>query len=393
MIHILFTGGTISMQRDAAAGGNVPAHGGEALVRLAPGIERIAPFRIEDWARMPACHFGPDRLWALRERVRELAESGEVSGIVITHGTDILEETAYLLDRTLDRRVPVALTGAMRTSSDDGWDGPRNLRDAVTVAASPSSAGRGAMVVFAGQVFAGAHRGEEPCDRRRRVLRAARRADRAGGRRSGDRTPRRREATPAPIRLDVASRAGGARADGGGRRRRRARPRPARARRRGDRGLRQRQRAARRRSGHRALAGGGEAGGAREPLLVGPGDAGLRLRRRRRAHHGDGRDPGRARARRPRRGWSSPSRSRPACRTARHELPRAGAGPRGGARDRPGARGRRPRGLVRRRGAPRHAAGRPPLRLRSRHLGHAGGGAAPVPPHRGDRRSSTARSA
>lgn len=155
MIHILFTGGTISMQRDPTAGGNVPAHSGEALMRLAPGIERIAPVRIEDWARMPACHFDQVRLWALRERVRELAASDEVSGIVITHGTDILEETAYLLDRTLDGRIPVAITGAMRTSSDEAWDGPRNLRDAVTVAASSSSAGRGTMVVFAGQVFAG----------------------------------------------------------------------------------------------------------------------------------------------------------------------------------------------------------------------------------------------
>jgi L-asparaginase len=155
MIHILFTGGTISMQRDAAAGGNVPAHGGAALMRLAPGIERTAPVRIEDWARMPACHFDHARLWAMRERVRELAESGEASGIVVTHGTDILEETAYLLDRTLEGRVPVAITGAMRTSSDDGWDGPRNLRDAVAVAAAAASAGRGAMVVFAGQVFAG----------------------------------------------------------------------------------------------------------------------------------------------------------------------------------------------------------------------------------------------
>lgn len=124
-------------------------------MRLAPGIERIAPVRIEDWARMPACHFDQVRLWALRERVRELAASDEVSGIVITHGTDILEETAYLLDRTLDGRIPVAITGAMRTSSDEAWDGPRNLRDAVTVAASSSSAGRGTMVVFAGQVFAG----------------------------------------------------------------------------------------------------------------------------------------------------------------------------------------------------------------------------------------------
>lgn len=155
MIHILFTGGTISMQRDDAAGGNIPAHDGEALVALAPGIERIAPLRIEDWARLPACHLDQDRLWALRERVRAIAESGEAAGAVITHGTDILEETAYLLDRTLPRAFPVALTGAMRTSSDTAWDGPRNLRDAVAVAACPASRGRGAVVVFDGQVFAG----------------------------------------------------------------------------------------------------------------------------------------------------------------------------------------------------------------------------------------------
>jgi L-asparaginase len=155
VIHILFTGGTISMQRDAAAGGNVPAHGGEDLVRLVPGIDRIARLRIEDWARMPAGHFDLARLWALRERVRALAASGDVNGIVITHGTDVLEETAYLLDRTLDRRIPVVVTGAMRTSSDTEWDGPRNLSDAVTVAGSPASLGRGAMVAFAGRVFAG----------------------------------------------------------------------------------------------------------------------------------------------------------------------------------------------------------------------------------------------
>lgn len=156
MIHLLFNGGTISMHRDAAAGGNVPAHGGEALVGFAPELSRVGPYRIEDWARLPACHFGPDRLWALRERVRAVGESGEVAGIVVTHGTDILEETAYLLARTLDPRVPVAITGAMRTSSDAGWDGPRNLVDAARVASAPASAGRGAMVVFHGRVYAGA---------------------------------------------------------------------------------------------------------------------------------------------------------------------------------------------------------------------------------------------
>ena len=120
MIHLLFTGGTISMQRDPAAGGNVPTHGGEALVAFAPGLDAIAPYRIENWARLPACHLGPDKLWALRERVGEIARSGEVTGIVVTHGTDTIEETAYLLARTVPAAVPVAITGAMRTSSDEG---------------------------------------------------------------------------------------------------------------------------------------------------------------------------------------------------------------------------------------------------------------------------------
>ena len=158
MIHLLFTGGTISMQHDAAAGGNVPVHGGERLVALVPGLERISPYRIENWARLPASHMGPERLWALRDRVRELQTGGAAErpqGIVITHGTDTLEETAYLLARTLDPAVPVVLTGAMRTAGDPEWDGSRNLQDAAGVAASPASAGRGAMVVFAGSVFAG----------------------------------------------------------------------------------------------------------------------------------------------------------------------------------------------------------------------------------------------
>src|SRR5918998_2345015 len=114
MIHLLFTGGTISMRRDEVAGGNVPAHGGEALVGFTQGLDRISPYRVENWAMLPAAHLGPDRLWQLRERVRAVAESGEVGGIVITQGTDIMEESAYLLDRTLSHSVPIAITGAMR---------------------------------------------------------------------------------------------------------------------------------------------------------------------------------------------------------------------------------------------------------------------------------------
>jgi L-asparaginase len=155
MIHVLFTGGTISMQYDAAAGGNVPTHGGEALLALAPAVASVAQLRVENWARMPACHLMPEDLWRLRQRVHALDADPAVHGIVITHGTDILEETAYLLDRTLEPRVPVVVTGAMRTSDDAAWDGARNLTDAVRVAAHRGAAGRGAMVVFAGRVWQG----------------------------------------------------------------------------------------------------------------------------------------------------------------------------------------------------------------------------------------------
>ena len=142
MIHLLFTGGTISMQRDPAAGGNVPAHGGEALVAFAPGLERDRAVPDRELGQAPGV---PSRsrpaLGAARAGAARSPRSGEVSGIVVTHGTDTLEETAYLLARTLPASVPVAITGAMRTSSDEGWDGPRNLLDAARVAAEPGERG------------------------------------------------------------------------------------------------------------------------------------------------------------------------------------------------------------------------------------------------------------
>ncbi len=155
MIQIVFTGGTISMRRDASAGGNVPALGGEALVAMAPELAELGPIRIDDWGRYPACHMGPAKLWELRNHVAQVIADPEVEGVVVTHGTDTLEETAYLLARTLPSEKPICITGAMRTSSDAEWDGPRNLSDAVRVARDERSRGRGTMVVFAGLILPG----------------------------------------------------------------------------------------------------------------------------------------------------------------------------------------------------------------------------------------------
>ncbi|MGQ0703195.1 MAG: asparaginase [Gemmatimonadales bacterium] len=155
MIHLLATGGTIAMQRSSAAGGIVPALGGrELLARV--GAWGPEPVEVEDWERLPAVHRGPAELMALRERVGELVSAPNPPiGIVITHGTDTLEETAYLLARTLPGDIPIVVTGAMRTSSDPDWDGPRNLRDAIRVALARDARGRGAMVVFAGRILPG----------------------------------------------------------------------------------------------------------------------------------------------------------------------------------------------------------------------------------------------
>src|SRR4029453_5874701 len=158
MIHLIFTGGTISMQRDAAAGGKVPSLDGRALVNMAPELPGLAPLKIDDWGRYPACHMDQAKLWELREHVRSVATGPKAprppSGILITHGTDTIEETGFLLARTLDLELPVVITGAMRTSGDPGWDGPRNLTDAVRVATDPGSRNRGGMAAFAGQLFA-----------------------------------------------------------------------------------------------------------------------------------------------------------------------------------------------------------------------------------------------
>ena len=155
MIKIVFTGGTISMRVDAAQGGAVPALSGKEIMAATRGIERVAPVELDDWGAFPGPHMTLERMWALRARIAEHLAASGVDGVVVAHGTDSLEESAYLVARSLDGAKPVVFTGAMRTASDLGWDGPSNLLDAVRVAASDAARGYGAMVVMGGRVFAG----------------------------------------------------------------------------------------------------------------------------------------------------------------------------------------------------------------------------------------------
>jgi L-asparaginase len=153
MIVLLFTGGTISMRHDASVGGAVPSLTGHDILAMAPGIDRLASLEVDDWGSFPGPHMTIDRMWALRRRIAEHLERPEVDGLVVTHGTDSLEESAYLIARSVESDKPVVFTGAMRTSSDLGWDGPGNLGASVRVAASREARGCGVMVVISDRIF------------------------------------------------------------------------------------------------------------------------------------------------------------------------------------------------------------------------------------------------
>ena len=153
MIVLLFTGGTISMRHDPAAGGAVPSLSGRDILALAPAIEQIADVEIVDFGAYPGPHMTTERMWALRNALEVQLGRGEVQGIVVTHGTDSLEESAYLVARSLAPSKPIVFTGAMRTSSDLGWDGPANLGAAVRVAATSEANGYGVLVAMCDRVF------------------------------------------------------------------------------------------------------------------------------------------------------------------------------------------------------------------------------------------------
>lgn len=151
MVAVVSTGGTIAMRPDPETGKLVPAVSGEELVKMLDWPD-APPLELDDFARVPSFDMHGALALALARRVREHSARDDVTGIVVTHGTDTMEETVYLVDRLLDSEKPVVLTGAQRGADEPDTDGPRNLRDAIRVAASHEAPGRGAMIVFAGEI-------------------------------------------------------------------------------------------------------------------------------------------------------------------------------------------------------------------------------------------------
>jgi L-asparaginase len=151
-VAMLFTGGTISMVADAAAGGKVPTLDGAAILARAPGIEAIADLVPVDLGRTPASHFTFPKLFEIVGEIRRWQADPSIDGVVVVQGTDVIEETAFLWDLVLDGDAPVIVTGAMRAASDANDDGPDNLRNAVHCAASPELRGAGVLVVLDGTI-------------------------------------------------------------------------------------------------------------------------------------------------------------------------------------------------------------------------------------------------
>ncbi len=149
-IHVLATGGTIAGVADpeAAVRYSAAALNADALIAAVPGLDRLARIQTEQIASVGSQNMSHTIWLALAARVRALMANDKVDGVVITHGTDTLEETAYFLSLALGREKPVVLVGAMRPADALSADGPGNLARAVALAGDPRAAAYGPLVVM-----------------------------------------------------------------------------------------------------------------------------------------------------------------------------------------------------------------------------------------------------
>ncbi|HEY8535008.1 MAG TPA: asparaginase [Vicinamibacterales bacterium] len=145
-VRLIATGGTIANH----VAGRLDA---DALVRMTPGLRSHAEIETETFASAASLGLTLDDWVRLGQRVAAAFADPRLSAVVVTTGTDTLEELAWFLELTTPDERPVVVTGAMRRPSEPDADGPGNLRDAVAVAVSPEARGRGALVVIHGQAF------------------------------------------------------------------------------------------------------------------------------------------------------------------------------------------------------------------------------------------------
>ena len=153
-ILVVFAGGTFSMRIDEDTGGAIPFFHGDQLIEMIPEAKEHASISVYDFGMYPGPHMTPEIMLKLSKEIKKKINEENVDGIIVTHGTDTLEETAYLLDLTIKTEKPIVVIGAMKTSSEPDWDGPRNLLDAIHIINSPNSKGMGVLVCLNGEINA-----------------------------------------------------------------------------------------------------------------------------------------------------------------------------------------------------------------------------------------------
>ncbi|WP_251341305.1 asparaginase [Haloplanus halophilus] len=148
-VTLLATGGTIASTGDGD--GATPDLDAAALGRRVPAVDDV-DVAVETFSTVPSPHVTVEDMWRLTERIRDL--EGGTDAVVVTHGTDTLEETAYFLELCYDGPLPVAITGAMRAASGPSPDGPMNLEAAVRAVTSEGARAGRVVVAFAGHLYA-----------------------------------------------------------------------------------------------------------------------------------------------------------------------------------------------------------------------------------------------
>ena len=144
-ILIITTGGTIAMKYDKDFG-VLPNNELIEMLHSFPQLQDVAPIDVYEFTNLPSPQITPHKMLELSRLVKQKID--DYDGVVITHGTDTLEESAYFLDLILDVQKPVIFTAAMRSGSELGLDGPRNIVGAVRVANDEQSWGKGVLVVM-----------------------------------------------------------------------------------------------------------------------------------------------------------------------------------------------------------------------------------------------------
>ncbi|MGE4126419.1 MAG: asparaginase [Pusillimonas sp.] len=151
-VMVLATGGTIAGVQHQGSGYRSGQLTAEALLSVLPDVSEIASVAAEQIANVGSQSISYDIWLSLLARISGIVQNDEADAVVITHGTDTMEETAYFLQLALLANIPVVLTGAMRPANAWGADGPQNLFDAICVAAASAPGNNGVQVVMNGLV-------------------------------------------------------------------------------------------------------------------------------------------------------------------------------------------------------------------------------------------------